>query len=167
MAEATKWAMAHEDNRIKFFLYHHAPNALKSRIEEYFVEDLTQFKRRVQAIWSHQSDDTISNQPVNYDRLRKRQGHQRHNRRRNNSLDDYSNQYQGNGVNFDHNFNDRDQNYSNSFGNYENSYDNRRQNFNNGHNNRHNLAHEGETPSRQTNNANNISRQENFGPPSH
>ena len=71
-----------EDDRIKFFLYHHAPSSLKSMIEEYFLEDLTQFKRRIQAIWSHQSDDfSVSNRPVNYDRLRKRQGHQRHNRR--------------------------------------------------------------------------------------
>ena len=167
VAEATKWAMAHENDRTKFFMYYHAPNALKSRIEEYFVEDLTQFKRRVQAIWSHQSDNPVTNPPVNYDRLRKRQGHQRHNRRRNNSHDDYSNQYQGNSVNFDHNSLDRDQNYSNSFGNYENNYDNRRQNFNDGHNNHHNVAHAGETPSRQTNNANNISRQGNFSPPSH
>merc|ERR1712183_1078874 len=62
--------------------------------------------------------------------------------------DGYSNQYQGNNVNFDHYFNDRDQSYSNSFGNYENNYDNRRQNFTNGHNYCHNVAHAGETPSR-------------------
>ena len=167
VAEATEWAMAHEDDRVKFFLYYHAPNALKSRIEEYFVEYLTQFKRRVQAIWLHQSDNTVTNPPVNYDRLRKSQGHQRHNRRRNNSHDGYSNQYQGNNVNFDHYFNDRDQSYSNSFGNYENNYDNRRQNFTNGYNNCHNVAHARETPSRQPNNANNISPQGNFCPPSH
>ena len=63
---------AHEDDRVKFSLYHHAPSSLKSRIEEYFVEDLTQFKLRVQAIWSHKSDDSpVSNPPVSYDMSRK------------------------------------------------------------------------------------------------
>ena len=67
VAEATEWATAHEKDRIKFFLYHHAPNSLKSRIEEYFVEDIKQFKRRIQAIWSHQSDNPVTDPPVNYE----------------------------------------------------------------------------------------------------
>ena len=96
VAESTEWATTHEDDRIKFFLYHHAPSSLKIRIEEYFVEDLTQFKRRIQAIWSHQSDDLpVSNQPVNYHRMRK--GHQRHNIHQNNDRYDYSNQNQNYG----------------------------------------------------------------------
>ena len=37
VAEATEWATANEDDRIKFFLYHHVPSSKKSRIEEYFV----------------------------------------------------------------------------------------------------------------------------------
>ena len=72
VATATEWARVPEDDRIKLFLYHHAPSSLKSRIEEYFVEDLTQFKLRLQAIWSHQSDDSpVSNPPVSYDMSRK------------------------------------------------------------------------------------------------
>ena len=169
VAEAAEWAKANEDDRIKFFLYHHAPSFLKSKTEDYFVEDLTQFKR-IQAIWSHQSDDfPVSNRPVNYDRLRK---HQRRNRHQDNDHYGYSNQNQnyGNyGQNFNnrnqnhgYNFNDRDQNYINSSGNNENNYDNRGQNSNNGYNNCHNVPHAGEAPSRQANNANNISRQKNF-----
>ena len=69
LAEATEWATAHEDDRIKFFLYYHALSSLKSRIEKYFVEDLIQFKRRIQDIWSHQIDDpSVSDPPVNYNR---------------------------------------------------------------------------------------------------
>ena len=131
LAEATEWATAHEDDRIKFFLYHHAPSSLKSRIEEYFVEDLIQFKRRVQAIWSHQNDDhPVPNAPVNYDRSRKNQD-QRHNRRRNNGQDDFSNQNYRNSGNHVQGFDNRNQNYGNG-GNYAQSFNNRNKNYGNG-----------------------------------
>ena len=65
-------------------------------------------------------------------------------------MQNFNNRNQNNG----HNFNDRNQNYTNSFGNYENNYDTKGQNYNNGYNNRHIVAHAGEAPSRQANNAN-------------
>ena len=108
LVEATEWATAHEDDRIKFFLYYHAPSSLKSRIEKYFVEDLIQFKRRVQAIWSRQSDDPpVSDPPVNYNRSRKNQGHQQHKGRRNNDNYRYVKQSYNNSGNCRQNFKKR------------------------------------------------------------
>ena len=88
MAEATEWATAHEDDRIKYFLHYHAPKSLKSTIEKLYLEDIKQFKRLVQAIWSHQSDGhQVIDPPVYFSR--NNLGHQRHNRRRNNGHDKY------------------------------------------------------------------------------
>ena len=170
VAEATEWATAHEDDRIKFFLYHHAPSSLKSKMKKYFVEDLTQFKRRVQAIWSHQSDDPpVSDPSVNYNRPIKTKGHQQQKRRRNNGhygyiKQSYDNsgklkqnlnkrhQNYGNGNNYGRNFNNRNRNYINNSLNfasnsykrnqsYVNNSSNRNQNYNNGGNYGHVSKH--------------------------
>ena len=137
LTEATEWAYAKEDDRVKFFLYYHAPVSLKSRIEEYFLEDLSQFKRRVQSIWSRQDDDYYArNQQVNYDRSRRNQN-QRVSRRRNNGRDNFPDQNYIDDGNYDQSFDNRNQDHGNN-GNYTQNSNNRNRYHGNGNNNRRN-----------------------------
>ena len=146
MAEATEWATAHEDDRIKFFLHYYAPKSLKSTIKKLFLEDITQFKLSG-------DDHPTTKPPVNYDRSRKNRN-KRLNRRRNNGQYGFSNQIYQNGDNYvqgfdkcnknngndgsyTQNFNNRYQNYGN--GNYRRNFNARNQNYGNAGNYSHNF----------------------------
>ena len=71
LAEATKWARSDENDRIKCFCCHLAPNSLKIKVRENFGESFETFRRKIQAMWGCQDDMVpLVNNPVNYDSTR-------------------------------------------------------------------------------------------------
>ena len=102
LAEATKWARSDENDRIKFFCYHIAPNPLKSKIRENFGESYEIFRRNIQAMWGCLDEIVpLVNNSVNYDWTRRNeQTQKRYTRRYNNH--NHANRNQNN-HNYDRN----------------------------------------------------------------
>ena len=121
LAEATKWARSDENDRIKYFCWQLAPDALKLKIRENFNESYENFRKKVQAIWNCQDEKPLPN-PVNYDRT------QRNDQTQSNK---YPRRY--NNRNFEHKnngFNRNNYNHNRNYNNYNNnnSYNNQQQN---------------------------------------
>ena len=70
MAEATKYARSDENDRIKYFCWQLAPDALKLKIRENFTESYDIFKKKTQATWNNQDEKSLTN-PVSYDRTQR------------------------------------------------------------------------------------------------